>query len=156
MLAYVLGSSAKPGCISREEFIAGMKKAGKSSIEGLKDILPALDPGFLDRTEFREFYKFAFKFSLEGTKRTLEKELVLDLLPIVLDENRAPHMNSFLAFLQECEHKVITLDQWTSFLLFSQTTAKDLSDFDEDGAWPLLLDEFVDWRKAQIKTETEK
>ena len=150
VLPWKLGSDARPGCISREEFVDSMKKLRKDTVTGLKDLVPSLDTGFMERDEFRDFFKFAFKFSLEGTKRTLEKELVIDLLPIVVSTDRAPHLTHFLEFLTTSQHKVITMDQWTSFLQFSQTTRLDLSDFDEDSAWPVLLDEYVDWRKEQM------
>ena len=42
----------------------------------------------------------------------------------------------------------ITLDQWDSFLQFQHNVKVDLSDYDaENGAWPLLLDEYVEWKK---------
>ena len=36
-------------------------------------------------------------------------------------------------------------DQWFNVLEFSRSVAPDLSNYDEDGAWPVLLDEFVSW-----------
>ncbi|RYY88649.1 hypothetical protein EON63_02055 [archaeon] len=38
-----------------------------------------------------------------------ERDLVVGLLPIVLNENRAPHLEHFIAFLQQCKHSHITL-----------------------------------------------
>jgi hypothetical protein len=148
VLPWRLGAMAKPGRISREEFKNGMRKNNLTTIESIKNIVPALDPGFLERDDFREFYKFAFKFSLEGTKRILDKDLVMELLPIILDDSRAPHLKSFIEFLGSSEHKVITKDQWDSFLLFTETTSLDCSDFDENGAWPVLLDDFVGYVKG--------
>jgi hypothetical protein len=44
----------------------------------------------------------------------------------------------------------ITLDQWDSFLQFNQSIKVDLSDYDaENGAWPLLLDDYVEWKKKK-------
>lgn len=76
-----------------------------------------------------------------------EKDVVLALLPIVLDEARTPHLPYFLQFLQSCSHQRITLDQWDSFLQLNYTVGLDLSNWDDNGAWPLLLDEYVDWRR---------
>lgn len=46
----------------------------------------------------------------------------------------------------------ITLDQWDSFLQFQHNVKVDLSDYDADnGAWPLLLDEYVEWKKNTSK-----
>jgi len=71
------------------------------------------------------------------------------LLPIVLDVHRAPHLTHFLQFLEGTAHSKITLDQWDSFLQFNGSINLNLSNHDDDGAWPLLLDEYVDWRRKQ-------
>ena len=100
-------------------------------------------------SEFRDFFKFVFQFSREGTNKTLEKELVVGLLPILLDINRAPHLEHFLQFLETISHPRINLDEWSSFLQFNQTCSVDLEGYDEDGAWPVLLDDYVTWRREQ-------
>lgn len=97
----------------------------------------------------------------------LENEVVRTLLPIVLDEQRAPHVSQFLEFLSQSAHTRITLDQWESFLQFNAAIGLDLQGFDDDGACkyhktfyglltshfyilgPLMLDEYVDWRKSR-------
>ena len=63
-----------------------------------------------------------------------EKEMVSQLLPIVLDKNRAPHLDLFVDFLSKCNHQRITLDQWDSFLQFNHTIKMDLSNYEDDGA----------------------
>ncbi|TRZ00740.1 hypothetical protein DNTS_035698 [Danionella cerebrum] len=47
----------------------------------------------------------------------------------------------------QSKYKVINKDQWCNVLEFSRTINLDLSNYDEDGAWPVLLDEFVEWYK---------
>jgi len=101
VLLWKLGAVSKPGTITKPEFLAGMKKLRKDSIKGLKSISPSFDIGFLEKQQFRELYKFVFKFNLEGTHKTLEKDMVIALLDIVLDINRAPHLNYFKEFLQQ-------------------------------------------------------
>eukprot|EP01038_Epipyxis_sp_PR26KG_P004271 gene4271-6050_t len=151
-LMWKLGATSKPGSISQTEFLNGLKQFRVYDINGIKSILPSLDPGFLDKNEFRDFYRFVFQFSREGTHKTIEKEIVLGLLPIILDSNRAPHLELFLNFLQQAQqHQRITLDQWDSFLQFQHVVKLDLSNLEEDGAWPLLLDEYVEWRRAASK-----
>jgi Cullin binding len=38
---------------------------------------------------------------------------------------------------------------YNSFLEFSVTAGKDLSDYDDEGAWPVLIDEFVEYYRQQ-------
>lgn len=147
MILWKFGAASKQGCITRKEFVSGMETNYIADAEGLKSSLYTFDSGFLESSEFREFFKFVFQFSREGTNKTLEKELVVGVLPIVLDLNRAPHLDHFLNFLQTSSRPRINSDEWNSFLLFNQQVAADLSDYDENGAWPILLDEYVEWRK---------
>ena len=155
VLCWKLGASTleplKPGCIKRGEFISSMINLKQEKIEDLAKMLPSFDPGFMDQKEFRNFYRFVHKFSREdGTqKRFLEKNFVIDLLPIVLDISRAPHLKLFLIFLAtRPDSDTISADQWDSFLMFNQVVSLNLDGYDEDsGAWPLLLDEYVEWRK---------
>ena len=100
-----------------------------------------------DRRAFRDFFKFVFLFSREGTHRTIEKDIVAALLPIAIGD-RSAHTASFLAFLENSSTTRVTLDQWCSFLEFSDTVAPDFEGYEEDGAWPLLLDEYVEQARA--------
>jgi hypothetical protein len=69
-----------------------------------------------------------------GTHKTIEKEVISAMLPLVLDTHRAPHITLFLEFLGTSTHQRITLDQWDSFLQFQYSVNLDLSNYDEDGA----------------------
>jgi hypothetical protein len=127
------------------------------------DVLPRLDTGFMDVAEFRDFYKFCFQFNRVGTHRTLDKDLVVALLPLVLkgrlpvsttaafpDQNR---LDMFLEFLEQGDEKQlysrITLDQWTSFLDFC-LEVPNLDNYDEStSAWPVLIDEYVEYVEAK-------
>ena len=74
-----------------------------------------------------------------GTHKTIEKEVVAAMLPLVLDTSRAPHITLFLEFLVTAAHQRITLDQWDSFLQFQSSVNLDLGNYDEDGACKLIF-----------------
>ena len=159
VLCWKLGASTieplQPGCIKRGEFEAAMKSMRKESIKDLAKMLPSFDTGFMEAKEFRDFYIFVHRFSREdGTqKKFLDNEFVQDLMPIVLDANRAPHLQHFLAFLAtRPANEAITADQWDSFLLFNTTCSIELDGYDEvNGAWPCLIDDYVEYLQEQGK-----
>ena len=109
-----------------------------------------METGFMEHSEFKKFYKFVFQFSREGTHRTIEKDMVVALLQMVLGDRSNIHLNDFCSFLSSSgpEATRITLDQWTSFLDFSVTVPDDCIGYedDENCAWPVLVDEYVAWK----------
>lgn len=155
VLLWRLGANDRPGEISREEFLSGCTKLGVDSASKIKGLMPSLDLGFLDREDFKGFYKFCFQFQREGTHRTLDSGLVSALLDMLLKGGRIPagRLETFIEFLDtKCSNSRITLDQWTSFLEFAYEV-EDLANYDEDGgAWPVLLDEYVEWMTS-VKSE---
>ena len=86
----------------------------------------------------------------EGTHRTIEKDIVSALLPIAIGD-RSAHTVPFLAFLEKSSTTRVTLDQWCSFLEFSDKVGPNFEGYEEDGAWPLLLDEYVEQARADAK-----
>ena len=79
----------------------------------------SLDPNFLDNGEFKPFFRFCFEFNREGTKRFLERDTALALLPLC-GEDRSRHTQLFLEFLgTKPEDFKLNRDQWCSFLDFS-------------------------------------
>lgn len=160
VLCYKLGACTidqtgkpKPGCIKKDEFTKAMGTLGKSSVAGIAQLLPQLDPGFMEASDFSSFFTFVHKFSREENtqKKFLDRDFCVALLPIVLDKNRAPHLDLFVEFLGTIpESTKISADQWSSFLHFNEAVALDMKGYDpENGAWPLLLDEYVEWRNKK-------
>mmetsp|Transcript_21209 Transcript_21209/g.59043 ORF Transcript_21209/g.59043 Transcript_21209/m.59043 type:complete len:218 (-) Transcript_21209:325-978(-) len=153
VLLWKLGSEEKPGQITSQEWEDGCEKLRTDSIEKFKEVLPSLDPGFMDRAEFKDFYKFCFQFNRQGTHRTLDKSMVTALLEMALkDRIPSERLETFCKFLEvQKSYTLITLDQWTSFLDFCYE-CEDLSTYDEStSAWPVLLDEYVDYMEEQQK-----
>ena len=63
--------------------------------------------------------------------------------------DRFPLLGEWTTFLQEKDVKVVTTDVWNMLLTFSNDIASDMSNYDDDGAWPVLIDDFVDWIRAR-------
>lgn len=154
-----LSSNFVPGTIQPSEWKHGCLSLNVDSWESLEALIPSFDLGFLDQTEFRDFYKFCFRFNLSGTHRTLDSDIVIALLHMILDNTHRVNderLHTFCSFLQDPEkgkpYQRITLDQWISFLDFCNEIPKnsDLlsssNKYDEStSAWPVLIDEYVEY-----------
>ena len=79
--------------------------------------------------------------------------MVISLLDLVLKDRvsamRVKQFSEFLESSKEESAKKINLDQWSSFLDFCyEYETDDLDDYDEEmSAWPVLIDDFVDYMK---------
>lgn len=144
VLLHKLGANEKPAQISRAEWIKGCQTLQTDSIGKFQALLPSLDVGFMVDSEFRDFYKFCFQFNRQGTHKTLDKDLVKELVVMPL-KDRIPQdrLSSFIEFLEQTDdtsYNRITLDQWMSFYDFCKE-CDDLSKYDEENsAWPVLID----------------
>lgn len=84
----------------------------------------------------------------EKDQRSLDLNTAKCMLGLLLGKTW-PLFPVFNQFLEQSKYKVINKDQWCNVLEFSRTINLDLSNYDEDGAWPVLLDEFVEWYKER-------
>ncbi|KAF9985767.1 DCN1-like protein 5 [Mortierella antarctica] len=124
VLAYHLQADTMP-IFTKEEWTKGMTKLGIDSTEKLKVAMPSLVAALQDPKHFKEFYRYVFMFAKDSEQKCMPLE--------------AKH-----------PVKVINKDQWYNFLDFSDSIAEDLTNYDPVGsAWPVLLDEYVEWRNEE-------
>ena len=43
----------------------------------------------------------------------------------------------------------VSMDEWSMMLNFFIEIEPDCSNYQDDGAWPLLLDDYVEWRREE-------
>lgn len=138
------------GYFTRDEFQTGMLALKASNVAAVQRALPNLETEVdCDPEAYRDFCTFAFKYCLtEPSQKLIDIDTAVTMLSIVMPQD--PLVPRFCKFLkQQTEYKVINFDQWTSFLRFAQEVKPDLSDYKEEDAWPILIDNFVVWSQEQ-------
>lgn len=121
-----------------------MANFGARNIQQLRSALIAAERQVTNSSSFQPFYLFAFKFCLtEPGQKIIDLDSAIQMWGIVMEGN--PHLPPFLKYLAEQkDYKTINMDQWSGWLRFTQETKPDCSNYDEDQAWPLLLDNYVE------------
>jgi DCN1-like protein 4/5 len=162
VLAWHLGAK-QMGFFTRAEWLDGMQRLKVETLPQLRARVRAMRAELDDAATLRDVYRFAFVFSRERDAKVIDAQTADGLLALLLGPPAEPagapvplprgrYVQEFREFLKNSAHKSVNMDQWTSFLDFSLTIARDLSNYDEAGAWPVMLDEFVQYLRTKPAT----
>ncbi|KAJ8434521.1 hypothetical protein Cgig2_030144 [Carnegiea gigantea] len=144
---------------SKEEFIGGLLSLGQvlgslldlcfgnrvDSLEKLHERIPYMRSELKDEQKFREIYLFAFGWAKEKGQKSLALDTAIGMWQLLFAEKQWPLIDHWCQFLQARHNKAISRDTWAQLLEFVRTVDPQLSNYDAEGAWPYLIDEFVEY-----------
>mmetsp|Transcript_12772 Transcript_12772/g.39228 ORF Transcript_12772/g.39228 Transcript_12772/m.39228 type:complete len:103 (+) Transcript_12772:521-829(+) len=64
-----------------------------------------------------------------------------------ISQQRRDPLSSLLGFAKT---HAVSKDTYTLFLSFTKSTKPDFADYDETAAWPVLIDEFVEYARDKL------
>ncbi|XP_044591756.1 DCN1-like protein SCCRO4 isoform X2 [Cotesia typhae] len=147
VLAYKM-NARQMGFFTLNEWLKGLSELQCDTIHKLQQKLEYLRSLLNEPHTFKGIYRYAYDFARDKDQRSMDMETARVMLQLLLGKHW-PLFSQFAQFLDQSKYKVINKDQWCNILEFSRTINHDLSNYDLDGAWPVMLDEFVEWLKIQ-------
>ncbi|TYI25511.1 hypothetical protein ES332_A05G055200v1 [Gossypium tomentosum] len=151
MLAWKL-KAEKQGYFTQDEWQTGLKALGVDSLSKLKKALSDLEKEVEKPSNYEDFYTYAFRYCLtEEKQKSVDIESICELLNLVLGVQFRPQIDSLIEYLKvQNDYKVINSDQWINFLRFcKEISFPDLENYDATQAWPLILDNYVEWMREK-------
>jgi len=171
ILAWLLQASAF-GQLSKEEWTKGMHSLKIDSLQKLgvalreyEELLvlnskpiPGGAPSLYNRNAtyasfsanpwaaFSKLYQFVFSLAKSPEERSIDVEIAKAFWSTLLAP-RFPLVKEFVGYISEKKIKGVNKDLWSMSLDFFHTVTPDLKNFDFEGAWPSIIDDFVLWQR---------
>ncbi|XP_058083357.1 defective in cullin neddylation protein AAR3-like isoform X2 [Magnolia sinica] len=97
----------------------------------------------VDSHSFTCFYGFVFFICRENGQKNIGVRRAVAVWRLVLT-GRFRLLNQWCEFVEKHHRHNISEDTWQQLLPFSRCIHEDLEGYDPKGAWPILIDEFVE------------
>jgi len=140
-------NACEMGIFRRREFICGCAVLEVDTLEDLREKMSALRENVLSGKELADVYAYTFGVALEAPSKVLPLEEAQAYWALLL--------HGWTLREQFCEWaarnmkgKAINRDLWMMVLKLATEVPPDLSTYDENPAWPVVFDEFVEYYRA--------
>ncbi|XP_023550121.1 DCN1-like protein 1 [Cucurbita pepo subsp. pepo] len=137
-----IAKSSKQALAELFLYVKSSLQMGNSIVDELAKVMshPNL---MVDFSEFSRFYEFVFFVSRENGQKNITVSRAVRAWRLVLD-GRFRLLNQWCDFVENNQRHNISEDTWLQVLAFSCCVHENLEGYDPEGAWPVLIDDFVE------------
>jgi len=133
---------------SLAEFRNGLQEMRVDTVDKLRNQVVAWSEELNDRAKFRDLYQFAFTYAKPASSRYLDVSTAIAYWSLIF-QGKDPRVPLWIQFLNEQQQRGVSRDTWNLFFDFLVSTNESYSNYDSEGAWPVLIDEFVEYAKSR-------
>lgn len=151
VIAFMLNCE-EMGIYEKKEFSKGFAEQGCSNKKDIKNRVQDKIRSIQNNTsEYKKFYKWLFIHVKEDEKKkSVPTALAIQLWALVFKryENKMKLLPLWLEYctaVQDKDMKVVSKDVWEQIFDFLQETQSVATYDDCGGAWPVAVDEFMEW-----------
>jgi len=141
-------NACEMGVFRRREFICGGALMEVDNLEGMKGKVPELREGVLSGKSLPEVYAYTFGIALETPSKVLPLEEAAQYWALLLPGWQL--REEFCTWgLSHMKGKAVNRDLWMMVLKLATEVPPDLSTYDDNPAWPVAFDEFVEYYREK-------
>ncbi|EOD44334.1 putative defective in cullin neddylation protein 1 protein [Neofusicoccum parvum UCRNP2] len=149
------------GEITRKGFVDGWTARGADSIDKQKTAVSQLRASLSDsssRAVMKRVYKHTFVVAKPPGQKAIPLEQAIEYWRLLYsstglnwETSTTPWLEWWIEFLESKWKRTVNKDMWDQLFNFAEKSLGDetLSFWSEDGAWPGVIDEFVDWVRTE-------
>jgi DCN1-like protein 1/2 len=137
--------------LTRDEWLGTLSDYSVTSFNSLKQKVPQWKNELKNSDDYRSFYIFVFEYSKEHGSRTLPHEVAVPTWKVILGDKSIltyKYLDKWCEYVEKDYNKAIMKDTWVQFLEFIKSGI-ELTKYEDDGAWPSVIDGFVDYMKEK-------
>ncbi|XP_038890439.1 DCN1-like protein 2 isoform X3 [Benincasa hispida] len=123
-------------------YVQSSLQMGNSIVYELSKLMSYLN-FMVDFSEFSRFYEFVFFVCRENGQKNITVSMAVRAWRLVLN-GRFRLLNQWCDFVENNQRHNISEDTWQQVLAFSRCVHENLEGYDPEGAWPVLIDDFVE------------
>lgn len=149
--------SPAEGRFTRIGFVLGWNKADVTSVPDMQQAVEKMKTMMkTDKAYFKKVYRFTFMYILPERARSLPSETAVAYWGLLLgdgDRIDPDILQEWTDFVQQVYKKNISKDTWNMILEFAEYLTEDpqLENYDLEGSWPSIIDEFVEHMRNKGK-----
>ncbi|XP_062186842.1 defective in cullin neddylation protein AAR3-like isoform X1 [Phragmites australis] len=134
-------AKTRQGLVELSQAIGGIEGLWDAIFADIPKLMPFID--LEDVSLFNFFYDFAFFICRENGQKSITIQRAVAAWRIVLN-GRFRLLDRWCNFVEKYQRHNISEDTWQQLLAFSRCVNEDLEGYDPRGAWPVLIDDFVE------------